>query len=151
MNIRRPRPKRGEAGIGVVAVLASLAVLALAGCGSSSQSGSSAHVAAATTASTSADELQQQFRNVVRTVSPEVVQIQTNSGLGSGVVFDGNGDIVTNAHVVTGAQTLSVTLVNGNKHPASIVGIYPQNDIAVIRVSGAKPHPPRSRTPPRSR
>jgi putative serine protease PepD len=141
MHIRRPRPKRGEAPLGRVAALASVAVLALAGCGSSSQTGSSPHVAAATTASTAADELQQQFRNVVRTVSPEVVQIQTNSGLGSGVVFDGNGDIVTNAHVVTGAQTLSVTLVNGNHHPASIVGIYPQNDIAVIRVSGAKPHP----------
>jgi putative serine protease PepD len=85
--------------------------------------------------------LQQEFRSVVKTVSPEVVQIQTNTGLGSGVVFDGKGDIVTNAHVVTGAQTLSVTLSTGARHPASIVGIYPQNDIAVIRLSGAKPHP----------
>ncbi|MCW3056522.1 MAG: Signal protein [Solirubrobacterales bacterium] len=78
---------------------------------------------------------------MVKTVSPEVVQIQTNTGLGSGVVFDGKGDVLTNAHVVTGAQTLSVTLSTGARHPASIVGIYPQNDIAVIRLSGAKPRP----------
>src|SRR6202035_2871113 len=85
--------------------------------------------------------LQQQFTDIVRTVSPEVVQIQTNSGLGSGIVFDTKGDIVTNAHVVTGAVTISVTLASGSSHPASIVGIYPQNDIAVIHISGATPHP----------
>jgi putative serine protease PepD len=77
----------------------------------------------------------------VNAVSPEVVQIQTNAGLGSGIVFDGNGDIVTNAHVVTGAKTISVTLTSGAQHPASIVGIYPQSDIAVIHISGATPHP----------
>ncbi len=117
---------------------------ALAGCGSSSTHAvSSAHdVAVRTTApSAAADSLQQQFTDVVRAVSPEVVQIQTNSGLGSGVVFDDKGDIVTNAHVVTGALTLSVTLASGAKHPASIVGIYPQNDIAVVHVSGATPRP----------
>jgi putative serine protease PepD len=120
---------------------------ASAGCGSKSDNAHPAAVAApasSATAATSAPAghvLQQEFRSVVKTVSPEVVQIQTNTGLGSGVVFDGKGDIVTNAHVVTGAQTLSVTLSTGARHPASIVGIYPQNDIAVIRLSGAKPHP----------
>jgi len=54
----------------------------------------------------------------VRSVSPTVVQIQTDSGLGSGVVFDGNGNIVTNAHVVTGARTISVTLASAGRHPA---------------------------------
>jgi S1-C subfamily serine protease len=77
----------------------------------------------------------------VKTVSPEVVQIQTDSGLGSGVVFDGKGDIVTNAHVVTGARSISVMLAGGDRHPATLVGIYPQNDIAVVHVSGATPHP----------
>ncbi|MEA2200509.1 MAG: hypothetical protein QOI89_1105 [Solirubrobacteraceae bacterium] len=118
-----------------------------AGCGSKGDNAHPAAVAApasSATAATSAPAghvLQQEFRSVVKTVSPEVVQIQTNTGLGSGVVFDGKGDIVTNAHVVTGAQKLSVTLSTGATHPASIVGIYPQNDIAVIRLSGAKPHP----------
>ena len=125
--------------------LACLSVLA--GCGSKSNDAHPAAVGAPASPATTATSapaghgLQQEFRNVVKTVSPEVVQIQTNTGLGSGVVFDGKGDIVTNAHVVTGAQTLSVTLAAGAQHPASIVGIYPQNDIAVVRVSGAKPRP----------
>lgn len=77
----------------------------------------------------------------MRTVSPEVVQIQTDSGLGSGVVFDAKGNIVTNAHVVTGAHAISVTLAGGDRHGASLVGIYPQGDIAVVHVRGATPHP----------
>jgi putative serine protease PepD len=119
----------------------------LAGCRSKSNNAQPAAVAtpaSSATAATSAPAghlLQQEFRSVVKTVSPEVVQIQTNTGLGSGVVFDRKGDTVTNAHVVAGAQTLSVTLSTGAQHPASIVGINPQNDIAVIRVSGAKPRP----------
>jgi S1-C subfamily serine protease len=69
------------------------------------------------------------------------VQIETDSGLGSGIVFDGNGNVVTNAHVVTGAHTISVMLAAGGRRPATLVGTYPQNDIAVVHVSGAKPHP----------
>jgi S1-C subfamily serine protease len=42
---------------------------------------------------------------------------------------------------VTGARTISVTLATEGQHPATLVGIYPQNDIAVVRVSGQKPHP----------
>jgi putative serine protease PepD len=118
------------------------AVVALAGCGSSTPKATlPAAPATRPTASGPADQLQQQFRSVVKAVSPAVVQIQTDSGLGSGVVFDGNGNIVTNAHVVIGAQTISVTLSSAGRHPATLVGIYPQNDIAVIHVSGAKPHP----------
>jgi putative serine protease PepD len=119
-----------------------ISLTALCGCGSSGNSTTAVDLAApAHTPAAAGQGLQQDFRSVVKAVSPEVVQINTNSGLGSGVVFDGKGDIVTNAHVVTGAQTLSVTLSSGAKHPASIVGIYPQNDIAVVRISGAKPHP----------
>jgi putative serine protease PepD len=118
------------------------AIVALAGCGSSGHKATlPAAPATRPAASGPANELQQQFRSVVKAVSPAVVQIQTDSGLGSGVVFDGHGNIVTNAHVVTGAQTISVTLASAGQHRATLVGIYPQNDIAVIHVSGAKPHP----------
>jgi putative serine protease PepD len=130
------RRRRSGARLAVFA----LACAALAGCGSSSHTGS-ATVLTPTAQTSSALQLQQSFINVVKTVSPEVVQIQTDSGLGSGVVFDGKGDIVTNAHVVTGARTISVTLPNEGQHAATLVGIYPQNDIAVVRVPGKKPHP----------
>jgi S1-C subfamily serine protease len=121
-------------------VAALAAIAALAGCGSSAQKTTS--TAAVNTGSASpAKQLQQQFTSIVKTVSPQVVQIQTDSGLGSGIVFDGKGNIVTNAHVVTGAQALSVTLAAGGQHRATVVGIYPQNDIAVVHISDAKPRP----------
>src|ERR1700730_139852 len=53
--------------------------------------------------------LQNAFVSVYRKVSPSVVQIQTPDGLGSGIVFDTKGDIVTNYHVVGSATTLTVT------------------------------------------
>jgi S1-C subfamily serine protease len=85
--------------------------------------------------------LQQSFVDVVRRVSPAVVQIQTESGLGSGIVFDAKGDVVTNAHVVGDARQFTVTLAGGDRHSATLVGSYPQNDLAVIRLSGARPRP----------
>src|SRR5437016_4668131 len=53
--------------------------------------------------------LQESFVNVVHSVSPSVVQIEDKTGLGSGIVFDTRGDIVTNNHVVTGATSFTVT------------------------------------------
>jgi putative serine protease PepD len=59
-----------------------------------------------------------------------------NPGLGSGVVLDHSGDIVTNAHVAGNASTFKVQ-VAGDPAPrsASLVGVYPPDDLAVIRVS----------------
>jgi putative serine protease PepD len=53
---------------------------------------------------------------------------------GSGVVIDKNGYILTNSHVVEGAETLEVTLVDGSKWKAKIIGTDPKNDIAVIKI-----------------
>ena len=74
---------------------------------------------------------------VVRAVSPSVVQIEDAAGLGSGVVIDSNGDIVTNAHVVAGARSFTVTTSNGKRYPARLVGRFTPGDLAVIKVSGA--------------
>jgi putative serine protease PepD len=79
--------------------------------------------------------------DVVKRVSPSVVQIETPSGLGSGVVFDAKRDVVTNAHVVGDARQFNVTLAGGDSHTATLVGTYPQNDLVVIRLSGARPRP----------
>jgi S1-C subfamily serine protease len=78
---------------------------------------------------------------VVHAVSPSVVQIQNTEGLGSGVVFDGDGHIVTNAHVVGSAKTFTVTTPNGRQYKATLVGSFEQDDLAVIKVSGAKLKP----------
>jgi len=68
-------------------------------------------------------------------VLPSVVQIDIGNGLGSGVVMDAQGDIVTNAHVVEGATSLTVTTSDGHTYPGTLVGSYAANDLAVIKVS----------------
>jgi putative serine protease PepD len=80
-----------------------------------------------------AAQLQQAFVAVVDKVGPSVVVIETDSGLGSGVVFDDKGDIVTNAHVVGNSTTFKVTTAAGDRLDATLVGTFPPNDVAVIR------------------
>jgi S1-C subfamily serine protease len=80
--------------------------------------------------------LQNDFVDVVNKVSPSVVVIETTQGLGSGIVFDTKGDIVTNNHVVAGSTKFTVTLADGRKLEGSLVGTYPAGDLAVIHVTG---------------
>jgi putative serine protease PepD len=80
---------------------------------------------------------QRAVTDVVHHLSPSVVQIQSPEGLGSGVVFDSNGDIVTNNHVVAGGGPYTVT-AGAHSYGASLVGRFPLDDLAVVRVSGAK-------------
>jgi S1-C subfamily serine protease len=72
---------------------------------------------------------------VVQKVGPSVVLIETQSGLGSGVVFDAKGDIVTNAHVVGTDTQFLVATSDGRQLPATLVGTFPVDDLAVIRVA----------------
>jgi S1-C subfamily serine protease len=55
-------------------------------------------------------------------------------GSGSGFVFDKQGHIITNYHVVENAEDLVVTLYNGQQYSASLVGVDPNNDLAVVQI-----------------
>jgi S1-C subfamily serine protease len=66
-----------------------------------------------------------------------VVQISNPQGLGSGVVFDDRGDVVTNAHVVAGGGPLVVSDSRGHAYPATLVGSFVPDDVAVVRAQGA--------------
>ena len=55
-------------------------------------------------------------------------------GAGSGSIIDAKGHILTNHHVVANAQKLEVTLADGSKWPAKLVGSDPDNDLAVIKI-----------------
>src|SRR5438309_7295356 len=58
----------------------------------------------------------------------------TSRDLGSGIVYDLNGHIITNNHVVKNATKITVTFHEGYSYPATIVGIDPFADLAVIKV-----------------
>jgi putative serine protease PepD len=131
--------KRLAAGSAAIA-----AALAIAACGGSSQhrkhaSGAPARTVTIAPASvdSNAAALQQQFVSVINHDAPEVVQVSNPQGLGSGIVFDKQGDIVTNAHVVAGGGPYKVTDSRGRSFPATLVGTFVEDDLAVVRVHGA--------------
>ncbi|MFD0691607.1 S1C family serine protease [Actinomadura fibrosa] len=83
---------------------------------------------------------------VAAAVQPSVVSVQTTSqqgsGTGSGVILRSDGVILTNAHVVSGAQQVAVKFSDGKTAQARVLGADTANDIAVIKaqgVSGLKP------------
>jgi putative serine protease PepD len=74
---------------------------------------------------------------------PSVVSIETDAetvrgifgGAGSGVVISEDGLVLTNAHVIAGADTVTVVLSDGTRHDAVLVGSEPDRDIALVQVN----------------
>ena len=145
----------------VISVLASLVVVA--GCGVTRSTTASTGPASAAAAApvlladrAGAPSSQTAFGvdaivNVAKKDTPGVVQITNEqvqlgslnqqavpTGVGTGVVLDAQGHILTNDHVVRGAQKLVVSLASGSKeYPAKLIGGDARSDLAVIQVSGA--------------
>ena len=124
-------------GAWAVAAVALAGLVGLAGCGEDR----AAQPRGAVPASGSATALESQMVKVIRRVSPAVVQIQCGRSLGSGIVFDARGDVVTNAHVISGARSCTVTLPVGDEHRATVVGSDTTHDVAVVHLAGATPDP----------
>jgi S1-C subfamily serine protease len=82
---------------------------------------------------------------VVKTVSPSVVQVSSGRGVGTGVVWDKDGHVVTNSHVVGRSNKIQVTFAGGETSDATLVGQDRYADIAVIKVENAQPLQPISR------
>ena len=72
---------------------------------------------------------------MVARVQPSVVAILTDQGQGSGVVWNGDGVVVTNNHVVTGVRRVEVAFADGQRVAAQIVATDPQTDLAVVRAA----------------
>nr|WP_034288966.1 trypsin-like peptidase domain-containing protein [Amycolatopsis benzoatilytica] len=74
-------------------------------------------------------------------VLPSVVQVNVTTAqgtaIGSGVILTGDGRILTNAHVVQGARSVTVTTSDGKKYQAQVVGSNTKSDIAVVQAQGA--------------
>lgn len=71
---------------------------------------------------------------VAAAVAPSVVQLETGIGLGSGVIYDDQGHILTAAHVVDGVDDLVVRLPDGTRVDGRVVGTDPATDVGVVEV-----------------
>ena len=111
-----------------LAALFAMAGALLAACGTSG-SGS------ATTTSSQSFKLQSEYVKLVQDVGPSVVMVETSVGLGSGIIYDTRGDIVTNNHVVAGSQSFLVITSTGKQYPATLVGTFAPDDLAVVHVN----------------
>ncbi|MFK4227719.1 S1C family serine protease [Streptomyces sp. NPDC019890] len=78
---------------------------------------------------------------VAQAVSPSIVEISATSNAGqstgSGVIITADGEIVTNNHVVSGADSVKVRLSDGKTYTAKVVGTDPDKDLALITLEGA--------------
>ena len=82
-------------------------------------------------------------KQVAASVVSVKVAVQNGVDLGSGAIIDKEGNIVTNNHVIEGAQSIQVTLNNGKVYTAKLVGTDKTTDLAVIRLE----NPPKDLQP----
>ena len=67
--------------------------------------------------------------------APDSPEDENVTSLGSGFVFDKEGRIITNHHVVQDSKSVDVTFIDGNRYVASVIGSDPFNDVAVIKIT----------------
>ena len=107
--------------------------------GSDGASQPTAATSATTTSSTSGTE-GTDVSAVAAKVTPSVVQINVRlangEGIGSGVIISSDGRILTNNHVVAGADTVTVTLSDGRTVDATVLGTDPSSDLALVQAQG---------------
>ena len=101
-----------------------------------SKAAATASAASTTTSGTITLETLQEA--AIAKIEPAVVEIKVTTAqgqqIGSGVIIDAQGDIVTNNHVVSGEQTIEVVLANGSTEQAQLVGTAAADDLAVVRI-----------------
>ncbi|HEX6480927.1 MAG TPA: trypsin-like peptidase domain-containing protein [Ktedonobacteraceae bacterium] len=91
------------------------------------------------TSSSSTNSIETLQEAAIAKIEPAVVEldVRTSQGeqIGSGVIIDANGDIVTNNHVVSGEQSITVVLSNGKIEQGQLVGTDAANDLAVVHIT----------------
>ncbi|MGW2617731.1 S1C family serine protease [Streptomyces sp. NPDC001500] len=144
-------PARKKRARGPFALLAAVAVVAAAIGGGTAYgiqelTGKDTVVSSSTTTSVVPSSKTGDVATIAATVSPSVVEVSATlsngTSTGSGVIITGDGEIVTNNHVVSGANSIKVTTSDGKSYTAKVVGTDSKKDLALIKLanaSGLKP------------
>ncbi|MEU2929719.1 trypsin-like peptidase domain-containing protein [Streptomyces sp. NPDC048304] len=131
---------------GPVALLAAVAIVAAAVGGATAYgfqelTGKDTVASAGTTTNAVPSSKRGDVAAIAAAVSPSVVEINATLGngssTGSGVIITSNGEIVTNNHVVSGAQSIKVRTSDGKSYTADVVGTDSSKDLALIKLRGA--------------
>ncbi|WP_340400581.1 trypsin-like peptidase domain-containing protein [Paenibacillus sp. FSL H8-0079] len=77
-------------------------------------------------------------KQIIEESQKKVVTIESSSGLGSGFLYNEQGDVVTNAHVVEGSKEVTIRTLNHEEYKGTVIGIGEETDVAVIRVPDLK-------------
>jgi S1-C subfamily serine protease len=160
---KQPKKRTGLMGLLLVGMLVLGMLLGGAGAGAVMLVGNAVHTTAATAPATTSSNpvavspgsstlvaqlTETTINSIYQKVSASVVRITssmqsgngrfatTGEAVGTGMILSTNGDILTNYHVINGATSLTVELADGTTHPATVVGTAPQDDLAVIKVTG---------------
>ncbi|MEW1779646.1 trypsin-like peptidase domain-containing protein [Streptomyces sp. NPDC086777] len=136
----RKRPR------GPIALLAAVAIVAAAVGGGTAYAfqeltGKSDVVSSSTTTSVVPSSKKGDVATIAARVSPSVVEVNATlsngTSTGSGVVITSNGEIITNNHVISGAQSVKVSTSNGKSYTAEVVGTDSSKDLALLKLQGA--------------
>ncbi|MDQ3643639.1 MAG: trypsin-like peptidase domain-containing protein [Actinomycetota bacterium] len=129
------RPRRSLVAASMWA--ASLVVLAglLAACSNGADGPKAAGGSPAASPAVSGGGVFAEIPDLVARAQPSVVAIPTDGGQGSGVVWNADGVVVTNDHVVAGARRVEVAFADGQRAGAQIVATDPRTDLAVLRTT----------------
>jgi len=85
---------------------------------------------------TAAPDGSQSVVDISAKVGPSVVSVRADQEIGSGMIYDANGFILTNAHVVSGTHNITITLKDGRHFAGTVVGSDTAFDVAVIGIDG---------------
>ena len=139
----REQPRQGRGGlrtgaiIGLILLL--IVVFVIGGFAGWVYTGTKSSSSGSTLNATTLDALRE---SVAAKVKPTIVEVYVTlakgAAIGSGVIINSQGYIVTNNHVVSGALTIQVVLSNGTKEPAQLAGADAAYDLAVLKIAVPK-------------
>ncbi|MFF8575027.1 S1C family serine protease [Streptomyces sp. NPDC015408] len=143
-QLEQPRQRR-RARRGPVALLAAVAIVAAAIGGGTAygiqELTGGDTVASATSTNVVPSSQKGTVSGVAKAVSPSIVEISATSNAGSstgsGVIITGDGEIITNNHVVSGASSVKVRTSDGKQYTAEVVGTDSKKDLALIKLENA--------------
>ncbi|WP_282090512.1 S1C family serine protease [Streptomyces tendae] len=137
----RPARRRGPAALLVAVAIVAAAVGGGTAYGIQELTGSDTVASSATSTNVVPSSQKGTVSGVAKAVSPSIVEINATSNAGSstgsGVIITGDGEIITNNHVVSGASSVKVTTNDGKQYTAEVVGTDSKKDLALIKLENA--------------